>query len=59
MQMPKKFRIAASLVLLLVAAVALLLEHLHAITANWSQGVVILSTLAVFAVAAYFEYRST
>lgn len=59
MQMPKKFRVAAASGLLLVTAIALLFEHLHLISGEWSQGMVLFSTLAVAAVAAYFEYRST
>jgi hypothetical protein len=59
MQMPKKFRVAAASGLLLVTATALLLEHLRLINWEWSQGMVLFSTLAAGAVAAYFEYRST
>jgi hypothetical protein len=59
MQMPKKFRIAAASVLLLVTVVTLLLEHLHLISRNWSRGTEIFAVLTVCAIAAYFEYRST
>ena len=59
MQMPKKSRIVAASGLLLVATAALLLEHLHVIGGAWLQGMVISATLAVCAIAAYFEYRST
>ncbi|HUZ96562.1 MAG TPA: hypothetical protein VMU57_16800 [Edaphobacter sp.] len=57
--MPKKSRIVAASGLLLVATAALLLEHLHVIGGAWLQGMVISATLAVCAIAAYFEYRST
>ena len=59
MQMPKKFRIAAASVLLLVTALTLMLEHLHIISSDWSRGTEIFTLLAVCALTAYFEYRST
>ena len=49
MQMPKKFRIAAASVLLLVTALTLLLEHLDIISSDWSRGTEIFTLLAVCA----------
>jgi len=56
--MPKKFRIVAASVLLLVAAATFLLEHLHILSGNWSRGIVISAVLTICVIAARFECRS-